>query len=312
MGHSLQVLIAEDNPTDAELLVIELRRAGFDPKWERVETEAEYAGRLAGNWDLIISDYEMPQFNGLQALEILKASGLDIPFLIVSGTIGEDTAVAAMKQGATDYLLKDRLGRLGGAINHALEEKRLRLERWESLKALQESEERLHYIFVGFAAFVGLLSVSGRVLELNQAALLTAALKRDDIIGRRFVDGPWWKHSPEMRNRVAGALTQAAAGIPVQEELVAEVTGGHFMVVEATFNPLRDASGRITQIVGSGVDVTKRQRAERKIREQLDELLRWQEVMLNREDRVHALKAEVNELLARLQLPERYATSIPS
>src|ERR1700712_2781809 len=112
MSKLLRVLLAEDNPNDAELLLRELRRAGFELVWDRVDNEADYARRLVGNIDLVISDYEMPQFNGLRALELLKASGLDIPFIIVSGTIGEDTAVAAMKQGAADYLLKDRLARL--------------------------------------------------------------------------------------------------------------------------------------------------------------------------------------------------------
>jgi signal transduction histidine kinase len=131
----LQILIVEDNPNDAQLLVRELRRQEFEFDWERVDAEADFLARLNPKLSLILSDYEMPQFSGLRALELLKQQpGLDIPFIIVSGTIGEDLAVMAMQQGAADYLLKDRLARLGPAVNRALKqvEERAELKRLEA------------------------------------------------------------------------------------------------------------------------------------------------------------------------------------
>ena len=123
MSRPIQILIVEDNPTDAELLVKELRRSGFSFHWQRVDTEAEFLAQLNPDLDLILSDFEMPEFNGLRALELLKQQPtLDIPFMIVSGTIGEEMAVAAMREGAADYLLKDRIGRLGPAVARALHE----------------------------------------------------------------------------------------------------------------------------------------------------------------------------------------------
>ena len=130
MPQRLQILIVEDNPEDAELLVRELRRAGFKFDWERVDTEAEYLAKLNSDLDLILSDYDMPQFNGLRALQLLKQQpALDIPFIIVSGTIGEEIAVTAMQQGAADYLLKDRIARLPTAVRRALKEVEERSER---------------------------------------------------------------------------------------------------------------------------------------------------------------------------------------
>ncbi|MEK7786617.1 MAG: response regulator, partial [Chloroflexota bacterium] len=128
MSTSLQVLILEDNPSDAELFLHELRQAGFDPDWQRVETEADYCACLdqGPRPDIILADYRLPDFDGLRVLRLLQQRGLDIPFILVSGTIGEDIAVEAMKQGAADYLLKDRLARLGPAVTNALEQKRLR------------------------------------------------------------------------------------------------------------------------------------------------------------------------------------------
>jgi len=126
---------------DAAMLVDQLRIAGFDPKWKRVETEADYVAELKNSPDLIISDYSMPQFSGLEAVKLLRKSGLNIPFILISGTVGEEVAVEAMKHGASDYLLKDRVVRLGLAVEQALEKSRLQQER---KKTEVEIKEQLH------------------------------------------------------------------------------------------------------------------------------------------------------------------------
>jgi signal transduction histidine kinase/CheY-like chemotaxis protein len=129
MPTPLNVLIAEDSPDDAELMVAQLRHHGYAPQWKRVQTEADFLAELAKRPDLVLSDYAMPQFSGLRAAQLTTASGLNVPFILVSGTVGEDAAVEAMRLGATDYLLKDRIGRLGSAVERALEQKKLREER---------------------------------------------------------------------------------------------------------------------------------------------------------------------------------------
>jgi len=125
----LNILMVEDSQDDMELLVAELRRAGYAPQWKRVEKESEFLAELEKKPDIILSDYSMPQFSGLRAAELLQRSGLGIPFILISGTMGEDTAVEAMKMGATDYLIKDRLGRLGQSVKRALFEAKERAER---------------------------------------------------------------------------------------------------------------------------------------------------------------------------------------
>src|SRR4051812_37418827 len=99
MSHQIQILLVEDNPADAELLMNALNEADFNPTWERVETEADYLERLRPDLDLVLSDYQLPQFSGLRALELLREKGLDVPFILASGTIGEETAVEAMRMG---------------------------------------------------------------------------------------------------------------------------------------------------------------------------------------------------------------------
>ncbi len=139
----LRVLIAEDDANDAELILRELRRSGFEPEWRRVATESEFSANLDPNIDIILSDYSMPQFSGLRALELVKERGLEVPFLLISATIGEETAVAAMRAGAADYVLKDRLGRLGQAVERAVQQRRLQEEGKRAEERLREQAEML-------------------------------------------------------------------------------------------------------------------------------------------------------------------------
>jgi starch phosphorylase len=119
--HRLRALIVEDDAADAELMAAELRRSGFELSWDRVDNEQEYLLRLADPPDIVLADYSLPQFNGGRALELVQQLGLGIPFLVVSGTVGEEAAAAIIKQGATDYVLKSSLARLGSAVTRALQ-----------------------------------------------------------------------------------------------------------------------------------------------------------------------------------------------
>ena len=134
MPGSFRLLILEDSALDADLMVETLHNFGLDPTWTRVDKESDYLSALDSCPDLILSDFSMPQFDARRALHLLKDRGLDIPFIVVSGCIGEDVAVQCMKDGASDYLLKDRLARLGPSVTQALERIRLQKEK----KAIEE------------------------------------------------------------------------------------------------------------------------------------------------------------------------------
>jgi len=146
MSETVRVLIVEDDPVDADLMVRELKRGGFDPDWVRVQTESEYLAQLDREPDVILSDSNLPLFDGFEALDLLRKRALDIPFILVSGRMGEDLAVEAMKRGASDYLLKDRLARLGEAVRRAVDLRRLRAERIWAIGALRQSEERYRLV----------------------------------------------------------------------------------------------------------------------------------------------------------------------
>ncbi len=165
----IHVLILEDRPADAELMLHELQRSGFEPVWRRVDTEADYLDALGSPPDVILADYHMPQLDAPGALELLRSRDLDIPFIVVSGAIGEDTAVAMMRQGATDYLLKDRLRRLGPAVRLALADKRQRQEMREAAEALSASEARFYSFMNHTPALAFIKDDGGRILYINQA-----------------------------------------------------------------------------------------------------------------------------------------------
>src|SRR5918996_2611881 len=140
MSQRLRVLIVDDSEDDALLLLRGLRRGGFETDFEQVETAEAMATALAAQtWDIVISDYSMPDFSGLAALSVLKQSGLDLPFILVSGTVGEEVAVEAMKAGAHDYVMKGNLQRLCTAIERELREAEIRREH-------KSAEERLRYL----------------------------------------------------------------------------------------------------------------------------------------------------------------------
>lgn len=169
MPAPLKVLILEDQLTDAELLLRALRHEGFEPDWKRVEMEKDFSSVLGEPFDIILADYHMTQFTAIRALEILNERNINIPFIIVSGTIGEETAVEAMKKGADDYLLKDRLGRLGNAVRQALDKKRLREEKIQMTSALVEAEKKYRGIFENAQEGIYQALPDGRYITANPA-----------------------------------------------------------------------------------------------------------------------------------------------
>lgn len=147
MSQSLRVLVVEDSEDDADLMLRELRRGGYQVDFERVETARTMSAALdRREWDIVISDHVMHGFNGLEALSLFKKKGLDLPFIIVSGMIGEEIAVGAMKSGAHDYIMKDKMARLVPAVERELREAAVRRARREADLALRESEERFRQL----------------------------------------------------------------------------------------------------------------------------------------------------------------------
>ncbi|MDY6865858.1 MAG: response regulator, partial [Halobacteriota archaeon] len=139
----LNALIVEDSEDDTELILLELKRGGFEPEWDVVWTSEMMADALKRReWDVVISDYKLPQFSGPEALKISKDWNYDTPFILVSGKIGEETAVEVIKSGANDFINKEHLARLVMAVKRELSDAETRRDRREAEKALQDSESK--------------------------------------------------------------------------------------------------------------------------------------------------------------------------
>ena len=136
MRRQLRVLVVEDTPDDAELMILALKEGGLDPTWERVQTAEELAAALAKTtWDAVLSDYTIPEFGAAAALEIVRAADLDLPFLIVSGTVGEEVAAEMMRVGANDFVLKQNLARLAPAVDREMRAAEIRRKSHGTMQA---------------------------------------------------------------------------------------------------------------------------------------------------------------------------------
>ena len=256
MPQPLKVLFVEDNALDAEIVLHELRKAGFEPDVRQVDTEVGFLAHLDGSVDLVLSDFQLPVFTGARALELLQQSGRDVPFILLSGTIGEETAVAAIKQGATDYLMKDRLARLGSAVTHALAETRLRRERQHSEEALRESETRFRELAENIREVFW-------VSDPEKAHKLYLSPAFEEIWGRTcqsaYATPHLWLDAirPEDRARVLHAVqTKQARGAYHEEYRIHRPDGTERWINDRAF-PVRDPAGKIKRWVGIAADITE-------------------------------------------------------
>jgi signal transduction histidine kinase len=210
----LRVLHVEDSELDHQLILAQLSRAGLRVEMERLDALPAVQAALERPWDAIISDFNLPGFSGLQVLEALKARQLPTPFILVSGEIGEDTAVAAMRNGASDYLLKNNLNRLAPALLHAIDAAENERARRAADQELVKSKQRLHEL-------AGHLQTS---VELERAAI--AREIHDDVGGSLTAlkfDLAWIdRHAqePEVRQRVAAALETVSSAIDASQRIM--------------------------------------------------------------------------------------------
>ena len=266
MSIPLKVLLAEDSPDDADLILSQLRRDGFAPVWTRVFTENDFLAELQKLPDIVLSDYAMPQFSGMRAARLTRDSGLNVPFILISGTVGEDVAVEAMKQGATDYLLKDRVVRLGAAVHRALEQKRLQDERrhtteelrWKTTLLEAQMESSLDGILV--VDNQGKMILQNRRMEemwknprLENAANTEAA--------RTAFNPAYEKHPQQFVEKVAylNAHPEEAS-----HDVIELVDG---TVLDRYSAPVRDKSGKNYGRIWSFRDITERRKMEAQFRQ---------------------------------------------
>jgi two-component system cell cycle sensor histidine kinase/response regulator CckA len=281
----LRVLLVEDSATDAKLVMHELQRTGRRVEFERVETEEAMRAALDGGpWDLVISDWSMPKFTAPAALALLKEKQLDLPFIIVSGTIGEETAVSAMRAGAHDFVLKDRLARLSPAVERELRECKDRAARRRAEEALRESEARFRTLSESGIVGIVLGDVHGNVLDANDAYVKMVGYARDELLQGsvrwRDLTPPEFQH---LADRSVEQLRTSGVAPPFETE------------------SFRKDGSRVATLVGVAMleyprciafvaDLTERKQAEAG-RRQAEDALRLSEEQLRQAQKMDAIGA---------------------
>ncbi len=272
MSEPLRVLLVEDCEDDALLLMRELKQGGFAPVFERVETPGEMRAALEkGAWDIVLADHKLPSFSAPAALQLLKESGVELPFVIVSGSIGDKVAVEAMEAGASDYIMKDNPSRLVPVIRRSLQEVESRRKHNRAEEALRDSEQKFSTLFHNANDVICLYRLEpgggpGRIVEVNQMALEKLGYSREELLRmsplhllpegeREALRG----HVREIlingnRTLEANFLTKRGGSIPF------EVSSHMF------------SSQDVVAILSICRDITERKRAENELRESLDTL----------------------------------------
>lgn len=267
MKTPLKVLIVEDSEFDARILINVLRKGGYEPTFLRVETAEAMAEALkADQWQVVLADYNLPTFSAPAALRLLQESGIDLPFIIISGGIGEDTAVAAMKAGAHDYLMKGNLARLVPAVERELREAVTRAARRVAEQSLRESELRYRLLWETATDAVVLMDMDSIIHFANPAVEAVFGYKPEEVVGQSLA---LLQPAHLRMAHERGLKHYLATGEKHVNWRATETVGrrkdGTEIAIEVAFSDMEFQDKR--QFVGFIRDISERKRTERELRE---------------------------------------------
>ena len=266
MSQRLRLLIVEDSADDAELIIQELRLVGHEPAARRVDSEEELRAALrSGPPDVVICDWSLPGFSAPRAIALVKESGFEGPIVIVSGAMGEEHAVEAMRAGADDYVVKSNLGRLSSAVERELASRAAARSAEGRLVASEDRLRRQALIFENLNDAVVVVDLEGRILDLNPGAEVMFGRSKDEAVGQV----PSFLGDSELMETAVAAVARDgrwSGEVPLRR------TDGAPRVADLVLVPLKDAAGEILGTVGVLRDVTERKRSEREVTRTLEML----------------------------------------
>ena len=300
MKKKLRIMIIEDSENDSLLIIRKIKTAGYEIEYERIETENEMKKALREKeWDLILSDFKLPKFSGIDALKILNETGIDIPFIIISGTIGEDVAVGCMKAGANDYIMKNNMKRLMPAVERELRDAKIRVKHREAEEALAISEESYRTLIENQGEGVGIVDLKEEFTFVNPAGEKIFGVSPGGLTNRslrEFVKAEQFKIIQSQtlkRSRGEKSTYELEIVRPDHEKRTLLVTG----------TPKYNKSGDFLGTFGVFVDITDRKRMELALRERekhdqsLLRLSKKLESAQNNKDVLKAAHTEVKQII---------------
>lgn len=329
MAEEIRVLILEDVPLDAELIETQLKREGLQFTSKIVEKEDDYRRELVEfQPSIILADHSLPQFDGITAMNLAREITPNTPFIFVSGKIGEDFAVEMLKEGATDYVLKNNLSKLPHSVKRALEEAKEKLEKSVAEQALKEREEKYRTLFEYFPNYVVVLGLDGKIIDLNHAAAKFSPLSRDDTIGMYFTDlqSITGEDSSYYHELFSKYLKGEDVG-PFESRLITRE--GEIRLMEIYPAPLLK-NGELFAVQVIAQDITERKKAETEINASLKEkemllgeingrvrnymnmissLLELQSVYMKNEENREVLKDNKNRVKSMLLIHDGFSQS---
>jgi PAS domain S-box-containing protein len=295
----LDILMLEDVASDAELVEFELRRTTLDFTIRRVDTREVFLEELEKRPpDLILADYNLPGFDGLSALGLAQGMRPEVPFIFVSGAMGEEVAIDSLKQGATDYVLKQRLARLGAAVQRALREAKERRQRRQAEDLLRESEERFRTLFETAGSVISVVSPVGLILEFNPEAERVTGWRRQDVLGRDYLK---FLIPAAYKKAVWADFQKALAGQETRSfEMPLILRDGGERPFIWNINRLLGKDGQILGVMAVGQDIAERKRAEEDLRESEQKLrILTSQILTAQEDERKRISRELHDELGQ-------------
>ncbi len=297
MDKEIRILMLEDVATDAELIERELRQAGIPCSLKRVETRADFVKGLEGCApDIILADYTLPSFDGMAALSIARERCPAVPFIFVSGTIGEELAIDALTKGAMDYVYKNRLLRLAPAVQRALREIRSLHERKRADEALKESEERFRTIVASAKDAIICMRAPGTIYLWNKKAEEMFGYPAAEAMGRELHVFIAPERYQEKARAGLTAFFQTGTGAVVGKtvEVYALRKDGTEFPIELSISPMQiHGEWHATAIIR---DITERRQSDAKLKQQVEELERFKKATIQREIRMKELRDKLGKL----------------
>jgi len=264
---SIRVLIVEDLEDDSRLIIRNLKKGGYNPVYERVETSAAMKKALKEKqWDIILCDYSLPNFNAPSAIDVLKESNIDIPLIVVTGTIGEETAAECMRLGAQDYIMKENLSRLCPAIARELEDARVRNKEKQAEEDLKESENKYRLSFENVTDVIYTIDNDLNISSVSPSVERLLGYKPQDFIGQP-VTNLGYILAPESLDQAMADISFVLKGETISTTIYRFIAkDGTIKYGEVSGSPLM-RNGRIIGIISVARDITERKQAEEALRE---------------------------------------------